>query len=277
MSVIVYNNGVIVPQAGDDWEVKVDCVSACSKAPDAPIVLMEPVVKSKIDSLMKKYTNREWLGYFFGTPDKPYHILDMVIPEQVATGTRVDDVEFSADQIPEGQKVIGVIHSHHSMGANFSGTDEDFINGNHDISLLVAHSGMKCRVRYNVPCGAKIIKEAKIKINYVVTFNELEFLQNAEKNIKDRVFNTGYQYNRNWDDVYPFTGGNRTFNQNAPMASKSTEELFADLDKELSLEEELNAYFNPTQQVSDDGPVTESEIVDGSQIEDQEPGAGSEN
>jgi len=256
MSVIVYHNGKSVQQGADDWEVKVDCVTACSKAPEVPVVLMEPIVKSKIDALMRKYTNREWLGYFFGKPEAPYHILDMVIPEQVATGTRVDNIEFAAELIPEGQKIIGVVHSHHTMGVGFSGTDEDFINGNHDISLLVAHSGMKCQVRYTVPCGAKIIKEAKVKINYIVNYDEKEFLQQAEKNIKERVYN---QYT-NWSDQYPFMGGNRSWPANGQWAStQSTEALYSDLEKEMTLEEELKAYFNPIETVSDDGPVTDDQ------------------
>jgi len=259
MSVIVYHNNKPVQQESDDWEVKVDCVTACSKAPEAIVVLMEPIVKSKIDALMKKYTNREWLGYFFGKPEEPFHILDMFIPEQVATGTRVDKIEFSVDLIPEGQKVIGVVHSHHTMGVGFSGTDEDFINGNHDISLLVAHSGMKCQVRYTVPCGAKFIKEAKVKLNYIVNYDEKGFLQQAETNIKERSYVNQYT---NWQDNYPFTDGNSSWPISSGSTTKSTEELYAGLEKEMSLEEELKSAFNPTNTISDDKPVTDDKALE---------------
>lgn len=272
--ITVYRNGVVVPQnnQNDDWEVTVDCVTACSKAPDVPVVLIEPIVKWKIDALMKKYTSREWLGYFFVKVDKPFHIIDMVIPEQVATSARVDDIEFSSDQIPEGMKVGGVIHSHHNMGATFSGTDDEFINGNHDISVLVAHSGMKCRVRINVPCGAKIIKEAKMKLNYIVNFDEEGFLREAEANIKDRTYN---YTNKNWmDDNYPFTGGNRSQVQSD---TQKTEELFAGLEKEMTLEEELKAAFTVTQQNSDDSPVTDESNTSVDAEYDEGPGAGPDN
>jgi hypothetical protein len=118
--------------------------------------------------LMKKYPNIEWLAYLLGDKNEPYIVKDLFIPQQSVTATSVTNIvcpEFN--NLP----VIGVIHSHHGMGNGFSGTDHEWINQNHDISLCIAKSGIAGQVRVKTPCGALKIVSAKVivrfpKINY---------------------------------------------------------------------------------------------------------------
>jgi len=233
---------VVTPSEPDEWETKVECITECSKAPKDITVYLTPIVMAKIDALMKKYTSREWLGYLVGSPEKPFHIVDMVIPVQTATSASVDDIQFP--KLENGMKVLGVIHSHHNMGCGFSGTDDKWINQNHDISILVSHTSMKVQVRVNVPCGAKKIMEAKPKVSYNLDFDEETFIKSAEENIRDRKIVTPYTSSRdNWYDRYcggDFFDGYGYVNREP---EKKSPQLFDSQDKELSLEEELIKEF----------------------------------
>jgi hypothetical protein len=173
-----FKGGKLASEA-DSWEVKLDCVTSCSKAPSEKEVKLQPIVKMKIDSLMSKYKNQEWLAYYVGPKDQ-YIVNDLVIPEQKASSAHVGEVEYS---VPEGQCVVGVIHSHHSMFKDFSGTDDAWINQNHNISTVVTHTGSKTRCRVKTPCGSLIIVPGKLKMLYNVEFDETEFIKLAEEKI----------------------------------------------------------------------------------------------
>ena len=118
----------------ESWEVEIDCVTECSKAPEEITVWMKPLVKEQIEALMKEYSNIEWLAYLIGewkdvtTP----LVKELFIPEQKVSSASVNNI-----RCPEHNdlKVIGVIHSHHTMGHSFSQVDADWINQNHNISL----------------------------------------------------------------------------------------------------------------------------------------------
>ncbi|HRR49283.1 MAG TPA: Mov34/MPN/PAD-1 family protein [Bacteroidales bacterium] len=221
----------------DEWEIKAECVTECSKAPKDVIIYFDPIVMAKIDSLMKKYPSREWLGYLIGKSDNPFNIMDLVIPVQTATSAHVDNVKFP--KLEEGMKVLGVIHSHHNMGVHFSGTDDKWINQNHDISVLVSHTDMKIQVRVIVPCGAKKIMEAKPKINYNLNYDEESFLKNAMENIKDHEHQ--FQPSQSYDDWYNRYCGD---SQEDFFDWKKQSIAIDTSDKELSLEEELIKEFS---------------------------------
>lgn len=163
------------------WETDIEVIENCSKAPKNIVIQFKPNVKKKIDILMSKYQSREWLAYLLG---KDYIVEDIYFPKQRATGGSVDNIEFPSDI---GQKVIGVIHSHHSMGAVFSETDNEYINGNHDISIVVSHTSVKGTIRWNTPCGSKKLIPAKVKIFLDIDFNEKEFENDVEEKMKVEV------------------------------------------------------------------------------------------
>jgi proteasome lid subunit RPN8/RPN11/DNA-directed RNA polymerase subunit RPC12/RpoP len=190
----------------DDWEVKLDIVKECSKVSDngAAIVWIEPLAKVKIDALMGEYKSQEWLAYLLGVKEDRI-VKDIFVPEQKATSARVDDVECEEFN---NLSVIGVIHSHHGMGTGFSGTDHTYINQNHDISLVVAHTGIDGQVRTKVPCGALMISEAKIKLKLNVdNFDKDKFLEVAKENIKKPTFNYMQPVQQNWQRNVQGPGG----------------------------------------------------------------------
>lgn len=197
----------------DEWECEIDTVKECGKAPkdDELIVFVKPMVKRKIDLLMDKYTSREWLAYLFGTKtDDEIMIEDMDVPKQKATAAAVNDVEY---EVPEGKSIIGVIHSHHSMGTNFSGTDDNWINLNHDVSILVAHNGITARVRWTAPCGAKKAIRAKVRLSFDVDLNEEEFMADVEKKLEEERVVTHGRYSFVDDDYYEGGYGQNWYNK----------------------------------------------------------------
>lgn len=168
------------------WEVKIDKVSACSKMPDNVNVYITPIVKAKIDAMMDEYSSIEWLAYLKGEPkdDGNYLIRDLVFPDsQTISSASVSDIEF--DSFNEHDDIVGVIHSHHNMGIGFSHTDDEFINGNHNVSILVANGGKaEANVRLKTPCGA--IKDVKgtVRIHSEVDFDKNSFLSQIKPQIK---------------------------------------------------------------------------------------------
>jgi len=168
----------------DSWEVDVDTVHECSKVPKEQKILVEFLAKRKIDSLMKKYPSIEWLAYLIGDRENPYTVKDIYIPKQEVTSVTVDNINC-----PEWNdlSVIGVIHSHHGMGNGFSGTDHEWINQNHNISLCIAKTGIAGQVRFKTPCGALKIIPAIIKIKYPeLNFDFEAWLKESSEKIKEK-------------------------------------------------------------------------------------------
>lgn len=174
----------------DSWEVKIETVTACSKCAASVVVEIEPLVKAKIDALMKEYAHREWLGYLIG---EGFRVKDIVIPNQTATATSVTDVVVPPEW-PANIVIRGVIHSHHHMGIGFSGTDDEWINQNHDISILVNHNKMEAQVRQRTACGAMLISKADVRVVYPSTFSLEDFIAEAKERIAAPTYNQSYVY-----------------------------------------------------------------------------------
>lgn len=155
----------------DFWEVEIDCVSACSKAPKEVKIKMSFKARESVKMFMHWAGAREWLAYLVGRKmkDGSVEVYDIYLPDQRTSSTLVDQVV--ADKYNE-MVVVGVIHSHHEMGAgdedkpSFSGHDANFINGNHDISLLAGKNGQGFKVvgiaRVKTPCGSYLTVKAKV-------------------------------------------------------------------------------------------------------------------
>ncbi len=175
-------------QSGDSWEVKIDTITDCGKAPSEMIINIDLLAKMKIDALMEKYPAIEWLAYLVGDGKDALNVVDILIPEQTVTTTRVDDVvcpEFN--QVP----IIGVIHSHHGMGTGFSGTDHEWINQNHNISLVIAKNGVAGQCRWSTPCGAMKIIPVKVKVTYPdLGFDKDGFIKAGEEQINEKKYTT---------------------------------------------------------------------------------------
>jgi hypothetical protein len=182
------------------WEVKIDCVTECSKAPSEITVWMMPLVKEQIEALMTEYKNIEWLAYLIGNwvDDKTPVVKELFIPEQKVSSAAVNDINC-----PEHNEinVIGVVHSHHNMHHKFSQIDDDWINQNHNISLVVSHTGMEGQVRWKTPCGSLKTVEAKTKLWYDVEFDKEDFIKKAKEKIKENTYSSGSGWNK-WNNKY---------------------------------------------------------------------------
>ena len=163
-----------VSSAPSFWETDVKTVDA-THTDESSDVILYPVAKAKISYLMTKFNHMEWLAYLVGN-EETNEVYDIVLPKQVVTVVHVD-VRDDVD-VP----VMGVIHSHHDMGNKFSHTDDEFINGNHDISLCVSHDGINGQVRFLMEDGNYMAVKANV-IEPVDGFDIIDF----DKEIKDNI------------------------------------------------------------------------------------------
>ena len=171
----------------DHWETKLDEVKECGKAPKSVTIWIDTLAKVKIDYLMKKMDNLEWLAYLIGDGDI---IRDIYIPKQEVTSEDIDNIDTSRLNV---MPVLGVIHSHHTMGSFFSGIDKDWINQNNDISLCVSSTGIKGQVRWKTPCGSLKIVPVNLKLNMEIELDTEDF----NKIIDERIKKKSYVYD-NW-------------------------------------------------------------------------------
>lgn len=158
----------------DYWEIPLpECVTECSKAKKEVNVFIGKEARKKAMLFMKWAKAREWLAYLVGEKvEDEYFIHDLYLPDQRTSATLVDKVV--ADEYNK-LSIMGVIHSHHEMGAgdedrpSFSGHDDNFINSNHNLSLLAgrdrATGGFKVVgiARITTPCGGIMKVKAVVK------------------------------------------------------------------------------------------------------------------
>lgn len=183
------NTGVTGLGLGTGWRVKKPSENSvkCSLIKE-PIIFIEPMPRQKIELLMNKYTNKEWLGYLVGhlSELENYFVEDLVIPPH--TESFYASAEVEPFHIPD--KCIGVIHSHHSMGAFHSGTDDTHVDRNFPVSITVAFGEKGSGLTYDAvshqttQCGKETTSKGVVK--YVAptpTFDTEAFLKEAEENV----------------------------------------------------------------------------------------------
>jgi hypothetical protein len=187
------------------WEQKKEdqpnCVKECGHCASETLYI-DYYVKAKIDFLMEKYPNLEWLTYLIGD-EKENIVRDMIIPPQKVSSGSVTDIETNPHI-----KIMGVAHSHHGLGLrDFSHTDHEYINSNHDLSILVWHGGIKAQKRVKLPCGSVFIANMSIKF-FHESIDPGAWDKEAEENIKEKTYQTyvpGYGHylnhyqGQNWD------------------------------------------------------------------------------
>ncbi|MCK4522040.1 MAG: hypothetical protein KAU20_05685 [Nanoarchaeota archaeon] len=134
-------------------------IESCSLV-KCPIIYLLPEVVGQIQFMMKKYPKTEWAADLLGEKvDNDFYITGISVFKQTVTSVTVKREE------PSCKGAIGVTHSHHTMGNNFSGTDDDYPNSNHDLSGVISISDdgenligldIKFTVRVETPCGKKV-------------------------------------------------------------------------------------------------------------------------
>ncbi len=179
------------------WETDIELIESCGNTPKSVDVTVMPIVIAKIDALMNKYNRMEWLAYLVGNKNNNV-ITDIIIPKQTVTPVNVFVKEHVS--IP----IIGVIHSHHDMGNNFSHTDDEYINSNHDISLCVSKSGIQGQVRLKTECNKYVLTDANV-IHWNGGCNIDEFIKDA-----DELITIKYKSNKsNEDSSFTFIPENK--------------------------------------------------------------------
>lgn len=140
-------------------------------------VFMDSVVYEKIRILLFNI-NTEWLGYLMGEVNSNVaKVTDIFIPQQEVSHS---SVKVKEDNFPEG--IIGTVHSHHSMGSFVSGTDRDFLVGNHPLTIIVSYDKMMSKMRVLAPCGAYMLLDAEVEVRD--SDNLKTFLYNSINKLK---------------------------------------------------------------------------------------------
>lgn len=165
----------------------IELVEKCSLAKDLkePDVTMDFLIYQKAMALTNEMGSTEWLGYLKGFPtENGFHIDGMVIPKQT-----VDSVSVEVDEGLTDDDIIGTIHSHHGMGAFFSGTDHDYIGSNNPVMLVITSNGSaKCAVRHTLACGNFILIDAEFEVLHADNPEIKEFITDALTKVTKKVF-----------------------------------------------------------------------------------------
>ncbi len=152
----------------------------------APTVYLEPIARQKIQVLMGEYPHQEWLAYLRGRISEKNNIFveEISVPphEEASAGS----AEAEPLHIPKD--CVGVIHSHHTMGAFHSGTDKAYVDKNFPVSITVAKNGegltydAVCCSRTS--CGKDLTLKSTVKyVQPQLLFDKDEFLKEAKANI----------------------------------------------------------------------------------------------
>ncbi len=165
-----------------------------------PAVQIELIPRRKIELLMQAYPNLEWLAYLVGKMSKKLYLVKdiSVPPHEEASGGSCLAAPF---HIPD--RCIGIIHSHHHMGAFHSGTDANNIDRNYLLSIVVAYIGASlgynATVSCKTPCGKLTVTTAQVSfVQLEPVFDRATFQKEACANI-DKGIRT----------VRPYTSGVR--------------------------------------------------------------------
>lgn len=165
------------------WETDIQVVRSCGVLDQEILLSITPKARGKINLLMERFPNIEWLAYLVGNKETNT-VEDIVIPKQRVTTVNVY-VDGTVD-VP----TMGVIHSHHDMGNNFSHTDNEYINQNHDISLCISKHGISGQARVKTECGRYALVPVNV-VDRVVGFDAVDFLKEVDEKITEQTINYG--------------------------------------------------------------------------------------
>lgn len=122
-------------------------------------IIIPVKIYSGLISLIREF-NTEFMLYFYAEENEKgnWEVHNIIIPKQDVTAGSC----FATEQIMDVQ---GVFHSHADIPAFMSSTDDDHINLNHNFSIVGNKEGQFGAVtREDLPCGAVILKKAKILV-----------------------------------------------------------------------------------------------------------------
>ena len=136
----------------------------------------------KLRYLQDKFKEVEFLVYGNARKisDLNYLLDDIFVPEQVVGVASVDNIKMEGNY-------NAVIHKHPGNSTGFSGTDEEYINSNHDFSVVIGndtklnHTNGLASIQ--IECGRYM--KAKLDIDIVIpSTKDDEFIKSAKDKIK---------------------------------------------------------------------------------------------
>jgi len=135
---------------------------------------------------MEEYPNQEWFAYLVGriSEDKDFFVGDISVPPH----KEVSSVSAEAEPFHIPSRCIGVIHSHHHMGAFHSSIDNGYVDKAYPVSITVAKGqGYAYDVisYQSTPCGKATTVKCSIKyVEPEPLFDRKGFLGKAKANIE---------------------------------------------------------------------------------------------
>lgn len=168
--------------SGDGWDIR-DQIYArkCSyKVTVRPKILIPEKIWNQIMALTS-HLETEWGGYFKAEMDQlgNWHISELIVPKQKASGALWEPMHGEEFDFP------GVVHSHVNMVAKFSGTDDEFINANHQFSIVVNKMAqIDSVVTVELPCGLHKYVQGFVEITGLIDKMQ-DFLNSVLNKIKD--------------------------------------------------------------------------------------------
>lgn len=204
----------------------------------SPTIYLEPIPRAKIQFLMKEYPSQEWLAYMTGRISEKANLFveDISIPpHKEASGGSAEAEPF---HIPEN--CVGVIHSHHSMGAFHSATDQAYVDKNYPVSITVARNGDSLSfdaVSYQeTPCGKGITLKSSVKyVQPEPLFDKDSFLKGAKENIDKgkRFVPVTYKYARqHYPVTYPPYGEQFSMGSEGRLSQQDLQDIYRDVWKD---------------------------------------------
>jgi len=185
------NEDALIECRGGSMRVEKCFVRKCGLIDEerTPLIFIPVEIHTKIVAMSDAMGHMEWLGYLRGkAAGENYSITDVYVPEQEVSSGSVEvtgRIEFN--------DVVGTVHSHHGMGAFFSGTDDEFIGNNHDVMIVYGSGEYKARIRRLLKCGSYINLDAEIRI-FSPEVNVDEFIKESKKRIGNHFKHPIYKF-----------------------------------------------------------------------------------
>lgn len=179
----------------DVWDSKISYIKECPHIKPVHIDISSDVY-FKLRHLQEMFSDVEFTVYANAVlkEDGSYHISDIVIPKQKVGTASVDDI------IVDGNYNTA-IHKHPGAApGGFSGIDDEYINSNHDFSLLIGSTDLKTVVGVGrIMTTCKKYMRVPVEVNFtVVPITDAFFLEstkNIEKTVEKKLYTSYHRKN----------------------------------------------------------------------------------
>lgn len=135
-------------------------------------VIIPPILLAELVGTLDREEGEEWLVLLHGKREEgglTYRVERITVPPE----QKRDSSEVELPDMVEEPDLIGVLHSHHSMGAFFSGTDKTKLNPKYDLSIVISSRLEKDEHKvlgfsYEAEGGVKLPCGANGRIKFVI-------------------------------------------------------------------------------------------------------------